>query len=97
MSNIREEMLLVGKGWHDILINLDAKLQQTDPDYHVEQVKEKFGALRFYTSALSEEGNKAVEEAEALSAKTCECCGCASEITSVGGWLTTICEECRGN
>ena len=97
MSNIQEEMQLVGKGWHDLLIKLDQKLKQTDPDYYIEQIKEKFGGSRFYTSGLSEEGYKAVEEAEALAAKTCEACGCESKITSVNGWLTTICDKCRGS
>lgn len=37
-----------GRGWYPILLRLDAQIAQIAPDYQVLQVKEKFGALRYY-------------------------------------------------
>ena len=36
------------EGWYNILDELDNKLAYLDPDYQINQVKEKFGTLRFY-------------------------------------------------
>jgi hypothetical protein len=35
-------------GWYPLLIELDEKLAQIEPDYEIHQVKEKFGTLRYY-------------------------------------------------
>ena len=37
-----------GEGWHALLLELDHELSQIEPSYVILQVKEKFGALRFY-------------------------------------------------
>jgi len=45
----REDWLTIGPvGWQPLLLDLDAKLQKHWPDYTIDQVKEKFGTLRFY-------------------------------------------------
>ena len=36
------------RGWYPLIIELDHRLAEIDPAYHVHQIKEKFGALRFY-------------------------------------------------
>lgn len=97
MSNIDEHLIFVGKGWHKIIKDLDSKLQKTDPDYCIDQIKEKFGGLRFYTSCLSAAGDEAVEEAEKLAAKTCEECGCEAERQNLNGWLKTVCNQCKNS
>lgn len=56
-------------------------------------VKEKFGTLRFYLTAESDEMSKAIAIAEAESAITCEACGEKGEIRG-GGWLVTLCDAC---
>lgn len=38
----------IGDGWMPIVIELDRKLAEIDPEYEIHQVKEKFGGLRFY-------------------------------------------------
>jgi hypothetical protein len=38
-----------GPGWYPILARLDTGLAAIDPGYVVQQVKEKFGGLRYYT------------------------------------------------
>ena len=37
-----------GAGWYPIITVLDAALAELDPDYEVQQVKEKYGTLRYY-------------------------------------------------
>ncbi len=81
-----------GDGWSAIvngLIDTANKVGAT-----VDDVKEKYGTLRFYytpgdtdDSALAD----AVEWAEAQSAKTCELCGAKGQLMKSGHWLKTLC------
>jgi hypothetical protein len=67
-----------GIGWLQIIVDLDRKLAEIDPDYTIEQVKEKFGGLRYYFDADEqhyEEMLQLVKEAERLCWQTCEACG----------------------
>jgi len=58
----------------------------------VDQVKEKFGTLRFYYSGGDESIDGMVRMAESMSAVTCEECG-KPGYQSSGGWIRTLCEE----
>lgn len=60
----------------------------------VEQVKEKFGTLRFYYRGGDDVVDGMVRMAEAMSAVTCEECGAPGK---VGGsrWISTLCDEHR--
>ena len=75
-------------GWNWILEDLDQKLSYLDPNYELNQVKEKFGTLRFYYQPSVRKDIKldlmddAVTIAEMLSASTCEVCGNSSRISS---------------
>lgn len=44
-------------GWFELIVDLDAALSALDPDYRVEQVKEKFGTLRYYCAPSSEDAD----------------------------------------
>ena len=35
-------------GWYDLIEKIDVELRVIDPEYTIYQIKEKFGALRFY-------------------------------------------------
>jgi hypothetical protein len=35
-------------GWYQLILDLDGKIGSIEPGYKVDQVKEKFGGLRFY-------------------------------------------------
>lgn len=73
----------VGAGWYTLieeLLLLAESLGFTSDHFEVTQVKEKFGALRFYyrlsaAPDLSEAFNRAVRRAEAESTLVCEICG----------------------
>lgn len=89
-------------GWHPIIEDLDRKIAAIAPDYKAEQIKEKFGTLRFYFSELTVDPDDwdavytLVDEAEEQSRSTCEVCG--STDATVGPrtrnqWIKTLCES----
>jgi hypothetical protein len=94
-----------GDGWHDLLrrccVRIEAALAEGDR-FVVEDIKTKYGSLRFYwASRLSDAAKTLVEEAielaEARSACTCETCGAPGRLYERGDWLTTAClEHARG-
>jgi hypothetical protein len=59
-----------------------------------EQVKEKYGDLRFYYRGGSKEDRGVVGMAEAISGRTCEVCGNAGKIRGTG-WLSCRCDRCE--
>ncbi len=89
-----------GPGWYNLLDNLLIKIitikgMIPDTTFEVDQIKEKFGTLRFYyTSNRYDLFRDLVKEAEALSAITCEECGKSGTLRE-GGWLLTLCEKCQ--
>ena len=60
----------------------------------VDQVKEKFGTLRFYYHGGDDVINGMTRMAESMSGVTCETCG-APGTTEGPGWIQTLCEEHR--
>lgn len=62
------------------------------PQVVAEQVKEKFGTLRFYYRGGDDYIDGVVSMAESMSAVTCETCG-KPGTTTRGGWIRTLCEE----
>ena len=74
-----------GSGWDWILEDLAAKLKYLDFNYKINQVKEKYGTLRFYYEPLIQKKvvldimDDVVQSAEQLSAFTCEICGNSSK------------------
>lgn len=91
----------VGEGWEPIIRELSAKLEAiilTLPagereEYAAEQVKEKFGGLRFYLTQGTDEMYAAINEAEAKCGKTCESCGEPGS-TRGGGYIRVACDKC---
>ena len=79
-------------GWDWILKDLNTKLKYLDFNYKINQIKEKYGTLRFYYEPLLQKEvvldimGDIVQKAEELSASTCELCGNSSRcaIASLG-------------
>jgi hypothetical protein len=65
------------------------------PQVTLDQVKEKFGTLRFYYTGGDEYIAGLVSMAESMSGVTCEECGKPGTQTS-GGWIKTVCKEHGG-
>jgi hypothetical protein len=61
------------------------------PQVTLDQVKEKFGSLRFYITGGDEYISGMVTLAESMSGVTCEDCGSIGERRS-GGWIRTLCD-----
>lgn len=90
----------IGDGWFNIIDTLSSAIMwEIDSDnvkrFRVLQIKEKFGGLRFYHSGGSREIRGYVTFAERISERTCEGCGCPSEINCESSWLTTLCKDCE--
>lgn len=58
---------------------------------HIEQIKEKFGGLRFYYQGGDDHIAGMVTMAEVWAGRTCEKCGNAG-IRRGGGWIRTLCD-----
>jgi len=65
------------------------------PQVTLDQVKEKFGTLRFYYQGGDDYIRGMVSLAESLSGVTCESCGNPSEVQNDGGWMRSICNSCE--
>jgi hypothetical protein len=95
-----------GDGWFNLLKDLIEELKviceaETTPledgeDFSpvVNQVKEKFGTLRFYISSTTQNMRDAIDKAEARSEETCEKCGNPGAIQVKHGWAFVRCGEC---
>jgi hypothetical protein len=61
-----------------------------------DQVKEKFGGLRFYYSGGDDEVRGMVDLAERMSCKTCELCGSpgSGRAKDQSSWIGIRCDAC---
>ena len=92
----------VGKGWYPILealclniqqhIEFANRTEQVCEQVVVEQIKEKFGGLRFYYQGGNEQIHGMVRMAEAWAGTACEECGGIGTRRS-GGWVRTLCDQ----
>ena len=93
-----------GDGWFNILDQLMGNIQhhidwknkkeEVVPQVTLDQVKEKFGTLRFYYSGGDDVIDGMVRMAESMSGVTCEECGSPGKRVG-GGWVRTMCEPCE--
>jgi hypothetical protein len=67
------------------------KLEET-PCPVADQVKEKFGTLRFYIDRATDAQYNYIEFAELMSSKTCEVCGKPGQTYHMG-WHRSLCDE----
>lgn len=94
----REQALLsVQKGWYGLVNKIFDRLQlEKDKHIVVDQVKEKWGVLRVYTSPMDEEIDKFIISVESESYKICEQCGNSGHLSVKNGLYKVVCEE-HGN
>jgi hypothetical protein len=93
-----------GDGWFNILDQLMGNIQhhidwknrkeEVVAQVTLDQVKEKFGTLRFYYSGGDDAIDGMVRMAESMSGVTCEECSAPAK-THGPGWIRTICEPCE--
>lgn len=92
----------VDPGWWPILEQLCAYIQhhidwknkqeEKCPQVVAEQIKEKFGGLRFYYTGGDDTIDGMVRMAEAWADYSCEQCGNPGKKRR-GGWIKTLCDE----
>ena len=96
-----------GAGWNLIVEELLGKIEahlaekyaagHRDPDhlFAVDQIKEKFGTLRFYASCADDTIYNWIDEAERKSSYTCEKCSKPASLHCRKGffWIHTFCPE----
>lgn len=87
-------------GWYNIIFTLCSLIQihqkSQKPDYKpvvVQQVKEKFGTLRFYYTGGDDTVLGMVAYAEAISGMTCEICGDRGTTDWKRSWVKTVCSK----
>ena len=93
-----------GDGWFNILDQLMGNIQhhidwknrkeEVVAQVTLDQVKEKFGTLRFYYTGGDDAIDGMVRMAESMSGVTCEECSAPAQ-THGPGWIRTICEPCE--
>ena len=91
-----------GEGWWPILEALCGQIQhhvdwknkqsEVVAQVTVNQIKEKFGGLRFYYSGGDDAIDGMVSMAESWAAHSCETCGSPGKSRS-GGWIKTLCDH----
>lgn len=97
----------IGEGWWPIIETLCANIQshtdwwnknrETRPVVEqvvVEQIKEKFGGLRFYYTGGDDQISGMVRMAEAWADHSCEECGAPGKLGGKG-WIRTLCPTHR--
>jgi len=92
-----------GDGWEPLIRKTAEKIEailvampENEREHSTSsQVKEKFGTLRWYFGGETDEIDKLISAAEDESCKTCEECGTTENVTTKGGWVTTLCNGCR--
>ena len=90
-----------GDGWFNLLWKLceDIGVILSKPEnsrlkenFVVDQIKEKYGSLRFYVSLLDGGIDELIDRAEYDSYHTCEDCGGEGK-PRAGGWYRTLCDD----
>ena len=86
-----------GDGWFNLIDKLCGTIQryidQNNKDQvTVDQVKEKFGSLRFYTTGANQTITGMIWFAESMSSSICETCGQPGKSRGKG-WYYTACDQ----
>lgn len=88
------------KGWLDVIKKFNTKagkyatyVYKRPPDVKIDQIKEKFGDLRFYISGGDKQIEGMISFAEYLCRRTCEVSGEKGELHIRGSWFKTLSPE----
>ena len=97
LDQTREEL----PGWYSFIKVLDERLDYLFPrGYQIDQIKEKFGTLRFYCRGDAQDdivhdiARCCVTAAESMSARICMYCGEPGKTRLDVSWHCTLCDAC---
>jgi len=87
-------------GWNMLVYELTKEIVEMGWNRQICQVKEKFGGLRYYPNACSNEVWEKIYKAEQESYTICQHCGNYNAVACTYGgnpygWIVTLCEDCR--
>ena len=75
------------------IASLEAKVEEELENLPViQEIKEKFGGMRFYVNKCTHDQVLAISFAEAMSNRCCEVCGKPGQHRQ-GGWVKTLCDD----
>jgi type IV secretion system protein VirD4 len=88
----------VGRGWHGLVLPIIDEIKiynegHPRKEIAIEQIKEKYGTLCFYTSGSPAYIKAMISIAERESGYICEKCGAKGETTEINRWYKTLCEH----
>lgn len=89
-----------GNGWLSTLEWLFAEIDKIDKpkDFHVDQVKQKFGGLRVYHSGADKDSydkiDSLITQAEEKCKNTCEDCSTIEDLIWTKGYILRLCKNC---
>lgn len=88
----------VREGWFQLVDELCSnirtyELNEDRPPITIRQIKEKLGGFRFYCDGADDNIYALIRQAEIAASETCEDCGILGKHRSIGGWLSTLCDE----
>lgn len=85
-------------GWSPLILMIAEEIQpiidREHLDYHIFQIKEKFGQLRWYDNGGNKEIQHIIDSYTAASEHICIICGKPDCFITNTGWIEPICEEC---
>lgn len=87
------------KGWMNIILKADEMLSFIDPEYKIDQIKEKFGGLRYYFSTTKSGVEREImyiitRFAQGRSFDICMDCGKYGELRHKP-YVVTLCDACN--
>ncbi|WP_374088055.1 hypothetical protein [Methylomicrobium lacus] len=85
-----------GDGWYELVHSVSELLTRHNPEIESEQIKEKFGGLRFYHTHGDDYASGVVEMAGHISFQICEACGDPGIKRDHDGYISTLCEKHKG-
>jgi len=92
----------IGEGWMPLVTSLCSVLhnhleysvpEEIRHEMYVDQIKEKFGFLRYYMNQETSFMSGAIALAESMSGNICEECSAVGKRRN-GGWIKTLCDSC---
>jgi len=96
----RSIRLECGPGWHQLIRRICDAIKPLVianglHDFEVVQIKEKFGALRFYVHNGNDEIYTIIDRHESDSIYICEECGAVENVhCRNSGWIRHLCDKC---
>lgn len=99
MNDFEIERQNVGPGWQSLIEQLHIDLLNIDPNYTIDQIKEKFGGLRYYMTPsrsepeIQERMTALISRAEVAADQTCEECGAPGHPRWNRRWVKTLCDR----